>query len=124
MSIVISSEDGKRLPMNAWNWGVLHHLVEQAGIFPEDVWEPARYIGTDLDRAQVCALIDFLEGRVLPGLAPNERLFPDGTKAGLPDDGTFFREPSEQWKNYSLQRAVLVDLLDLLKTSSGPVSFY
>jgi hypothetical protein len=29
------------------------------------------------------------------------------TLTDVPDDGTFYREESEQWKNYSLQRAVL-----------------
>jgi hypothetical protein len=59
MSITISSEDGQCLNVNAWNWGVLHFLVEKARLFPEDVWEPARYMGTDITRKHALQLAFF-----------------------------------------------------------------
>ncbi|MCP5425999.1 MAG: hypothetical protein H6970_13175 [Gammaproteobacteria bacterium] len=124
MSITITSQDGQRLGVNAWNWGVLHFIVEKANLFPEDTWEPARYMGTDLTHEQAFQLADFLESKVLPCLEPGERLFFDGTKTHLPDDGTFYREPSDQWRNYSLHHEVLVSILSLLRNSRGAVSFY
>lgn len=108
MSISISTEDGKHLHLNAWNWGVLHFLVEKAQPLPEDVWEPARYLGTELNSEQVKQLAGFLESSVLPQLSPGERMFFNGTKTDLADDGTFFREANEQWKNYSLHQEVLL----------------
>ena len=124
MSITISNEDGQCMHVNAWNWGVLHFVVEKAKLLPQDVWEPARYLGTDLDHAQVKQLTEFLGSNVLPQLKPGERMFFDGTKTHLADDGTFFREADEQWKNYSLHHEVLLKILQFLRSSNGPVSFY
>lgn len=124
MSITISSGDRLCLHLNAWSWGVLHFLVEKAQLFPEDVWESARYLGTELDSSQATQLADFLGASVLPALKPGERMFFDGSKTDLPDDGTFFRDAGEQWKNYSLHREVVQDILEFLKTSKGAVSFY
>ena len=124
MSITLDAEGGADLDVNAWNWGVLHHLVDNAGLFPEEVWAPKRYSGGgELDAAQVKALADFLEETVLPALQPGERLFFDGTITDVPDDGTFYREESEQWKNYSLQHAVLERVIAFLREAGGSVSF-
>ena len=124
MSITISSKDGKHLHLNAWNWGVIHYLVEKAGLFPEDVWEPARYLGTDLTTEQSKQLVDFFESSVMVHLLPGERMFFDGTKTSAVDDGTLFREADEQWKNYSLHQDVLAKVLQLLRNASGAISFY
>jgi hypothetical protein len=124
MSITLDAEGGTDLDVNAWNWGVLHHLVANARLFPEEVWAPKRYNGGgELDAAQVKVLADFLEETVLPALRPGERLFFDGTITDVPDDGTFYREESEQWKNYSLQHAVLERVIAFLRGAGGAVSF-
>jgi hypothetical protein len=124
MSITISNEDGKHLHLNAWNWGVIHYLVEKAQLFPQDIWEPARYLGTDLTTEQANQLADFLESSVMRHLLPGERMFFEGTTTNSTDDGTLFREADEQWKNYSLHQDILAKVLQFLRSSSGSISFY
>lgn len=124
MSIVLESADGRDLTVNAWNWGVLHHLVARADVLPEEVWEPKRYNGGgELDARQVAALADFLEQAVLPRLRDGERMFFDGSVTDAPDDGTFYRDEAELWKNYSLQRGVLVAIIGFLRQAVSPVAF-
>ena len=123
MSILLIAEDGRDLKMNAWNWGVLHHVVERAGLFPGELWEPARHGGGELDAADVARLADFLAERVLPRLAPGQRMFFDGTVTDEPDDGTFYREENELWRNYSLLREVLVGAIEFLRSAQGAVRF-
>ena len=116
------TSDDRSLDMNAWNWGVLHHVVDVAGIFPGEVWEPVRSGGGTLEADQVTALAGFLADRVLPHIAPGQRMFPDGTITDVPDDGTFYREPSEMWKNYSLHHEVLVEAIEFLRGAGGPIT--
>ena len=125
MSVILERADGAELKVNAWNWGVLHHVVAVAGLFPDEVWEPKRYNGGgDLDCQQVAALADWLETRILPRLSEGERMFFDSTVTDVPDDGTLYRNESELWKNYSLHRTVLVSIIDFLRAAHGPVSFF
>lgn len=125
MSIRLETEDGRALKINAWNWGVLHEIVAKRKLFAEDVWAPKRGNGGgELDPDQVMALVEFLERDVLPYLGPGERLYHDGSVTNQPDDGTFFREEHELWKNYSLQHEVLADAVRFLRDARGPVSFF
>jgi hypothetical protein len=122
MSVILAAPDGRTLKVNAWNWGVLHHLVERAGLFPDEVWVPKRYNGGGaLDGDQVTRLADFLSEKVVPLIGAGERMFFDGSTTDVPDDGTFYRAEDELWKNYSLQRDVLDDVIKLLRTAGGSV---
>jgi hypothetical protein len=123
MSIILKSSDG-RVQVNAWNWGVLHHLVTHGGLFSEENWEPKRSNGGgELDHSQVMALANFLEAKVLPQLHDGERMFFDGTVTDVPDDGTFYRDEAELWKNYSLHHHVLVSIIAFLRSTNGQVAF-
>lgn len=122
MSVILEAPDGRDLKVNAWNWGVLHHLVEQAGLFSDEVWVPKRYNGGGaLDAGQVARLADFLAERVRPLIGEGERMFFDGSVTDVPDDGTFYRAEEELWKNYSLSRQVLDDVIDFLRAAGGSV---
>jgi hypothetical protein len=122
VSVILQAPDGRDLKVNAWNWGVLHHLVEQAGIFPDDVWVPKRYNGGGaLDADQVARLADFLAAEVVPLIGEGERMFFDGSITDVPDDGTFYRADDELWKNYSLRRDVLDAVIEFLRAASGNV---
>jgi hypothetical protein len=120
---MLIAEDGRDLKMNAWNWGVLHHMVGRAGLFADEVWEPLRQVGGELDAAGVARLADFLAEQLLPRLAPGQRMFFDGTVTDEPDDGTFYREESEMWRNYSLLHEVLVGAIEFLRSVPGKVRF-
>src|SRR5262245_43985991 len=125
MSVMLEAPGERTLQVNAWNWGVLHHLVAQAGLFPDEVWAPKRSNGGGaLDADQVAALARFLVERVRPQIASGERMFFDGSTTDVPDDGTFYRAEDELWKNYSLTREMLDRVIDFLETAAGPVTVY
>jgi hypothetical protein len=124
MSFILRTDDDRDFQMNAWNWGVVHHIVANAGLFPDQIWEPKRYNGGGtLDSQQITALADFLEISLLPRLHPGERIFANGTITDVPDDGRLYRG-EEGWKNYSLRQDVLVALIAFLRSVHGDLSFY
>ena len=104
---------------------MLHHLVDQAGVFPDEMWAPFRYnSGAELESDEVKALVEFLETGVLPRLKPDQRMFFDGSVTDEPDDGTFYREESELWRNYSLHHSVLTQVIAFLKESPSPITVF
>jgi hypothetical protein len=123
MSITLHASGERQMTVNVWNWGVLHHIVARLGSFPHELWEPMRYNGGgDLDADQVRELAELLETKVLAALSEGERIFFDGTVTAEPDDGTLYRAEDERWKNYSLQRDVLENVVAFLRAANGPVS--
>src|SRR5213593_2866775 len=123
MSIILSENDKNELSINAWNWGVVHHLINKAGILPDEVWEPKRYNGGgDLTHEQVATVVKYLKSEVLPRLKAGERMFPDGKTTRTPDDGTMYRG-DDAWKNYSLNHEVLTKLIAFLEGTNGSVTF-
>ena len=95
-----------------------------AGRRPADIWAPKRSNGGgSLDASDVRQLADFLSDVVLPRLRPGERMFPTGEITAEPDDGTFYREESELWRNYSLHREVLEAIIAFVRGAGGEWSF-
>jgi hypothetical protein len=125
MSIVLSTGDGASMKINAWNWGVLHYRVARAALFDAAMWEPKRFnAGGDLELDDVRRLADWLEHDLVPMIGDGERMFFDGSVTDVPDDGTFYRDEAEMWKNYSLHHAVLVDVIAFLRAATGPVAVH
>jgi len=56
--------------------------------------------GMEVTKEEARSVALFLERKILPSLQPGERIMLDGTTTNVPDDGTFYREPSELFKNY------------------------
>jgi hypothetical protein len=76
------------------------------------------FIGELCERdARVVA--DAIRTRILPGLADDERVLLDGRRTTEPDDGTFYREPAEQHRNYSTNRDVLARFAECCATCAG-----
>ena len=122
MSVTLTAADGRDLKVNAWNWGVLHHRVLLADLFPEECWAPVRSGHGALSPDDAARLARFLEEQLLPRVPVGHRMFVDGSVTDTPDDGTFYRAPDELVKNYSLQHGVLVRVIEFLK-SGGPIDF-
>lgn len=123
MGVSLTSETGATLNVNAWNWGVLHHVVAALRVMPDEPWAIARSGGVDLEPAEVSTLAEALEEHVLPCLRPGERMFFDGSVTDVPDNGTLYRDESELWRNYSLSREVLADVIAFLRgAAKGRVS--
>ena len=115
-------KDARHLDVNAWNWGTIHYFVTAFEVLPENAWAPCRYnSGTVLVKDQVKTLIKFLENDVLPRVKPGERILVNGQTTSEADNGTFYRDENDAWKNYSLEHDVLVNIIAFLKETDGAI---
>lgn len=122
MGYILVDQADHDFSVNFWNWGALHEAVRVGGVIPDDVWGPMREaFGPPLPLEYVAPLREFLETQVLTKVAPGQRVLLTGEVTSHPDDGVMHYDIAEQWKNYSLDRRVLLGFIEYLKTAQGAI---
>ena len=105
---------------NFWHWRAIVEVVRGLAILPVEcvdlMHEP--FIG-ELTEAEARLVGAAIRDRVLPSLADDERVLLDGTRTTIPDDGTFYRVPAEQHRNYSTTRSVLETFAECCASCHG-----
>jgi hypothetical protein len=120
--ILVDSLDEKRdLQLNAWHWRTILSLLEASASLPKERLEVMGMSGAcpKLSREEARLIASAIRSKILSGLKPNERIMIDGTLTTEPDDGTFFRDPREQHKNYSTNAVVLNKLCAFCESCDG-----
>lgn len=114
------STDEIVLDINFWHWRAIVEAVRALAVLPEDRVDPLHqpFVG-ELTRAEARRVGAAIRERLLPTLADDERLLLDGRRTTEPDDGTFYRAPAEQHRNYSTDRRVLAEFAACCDTCDG-----
>lgn len=113
--------EGFEFNANVWNWKALLEVVKNLDIMSESKVRQMGYnamgVKVDLDDAHLIG--SKIRDQILPKLAPDKRMFADGTVTEEPDDGTIYKDEDEQWKNYSVSHDWLKDFSDFCLRSKG-----
>jgi hypothetical protein len=106
--------------VNFWHWRAIVEAVRSLRVLPDDRVDPLHepFLG-ELTEEEARIVGAAIRERLLPTLRDDERLLLDGRRTTEPDDGTFYREPAEQHKNYSTDRRVLEEFARCCATSGG-----
>ncbi|XXX71971.1 hypothetical protein WMF30_30425 [Sorangium sp. So ce134] len=106
--------------INFWHWRAIVEAIRSLRILPEErvdaLHEP--FVG-EWSRDEARAAAAAIRERLLPTLQEGERLLLDGRRTTEPDDGTFYRDPAEQHRNYSTNRQVLDEFATCCETCEG-----
>lgn len=107
--------------VNFWHYRAVVEAVRSLGVLPDETVDGLHELwqGTGLTADEARAVAAAIRERLLPTLAEDERLLPDGTRTAEPDDGTFHRTPDEQYKNYGTTRRVLERFAACCETCHG-----
>lgn len=106
---------------NVWNWKAALEVIKDLDILSEGKVRQMAYnamgVKVELDDAHLIG--EKIKEKLLPKLAPNKRIFSDGTITDEPDDMTLFKDDDEQWKNYSVSHDWLRDFSEFCLRSKG-----
>ena len=106
--------------VNFWHWRAIVEVVRRLEILPvsrvDGMHQP--FVG-ELSESEARLVASAIRERVLPTLTDDERVLLDGSRTTTPDDGTLYREPAEQHRNYSTTRAVLELFAECCATCHG-----
>ena len=115
------SSENFEFSANVWNWKALLEVLKEMDILSEAKIRQMGYnamgVKVDVDDAHLIGAK--IRDEILPKLAPNKRMYSDGSITDQPDDMTLFKDDDEQWKNYSVSHDWLKDFSDFCLKSKG-----
>jgi len=106
--------------INFWHWRAIVEAVRSLEVLPEERVDALhdQFVG-ELTAGEARTVAAAVRARLLPSLRDDERLLLDGRRTTEPDDGTLYRDPAEQHKNYSTNRRMLEAFAECCETCSG-----
>ncbi len=106
--------------VNFWHWRAIVEAVRSLGVLPESRVDALHeQFNGELTEGEARTVAAAIREWLLPTIGDDERLLLDGRRTTEPDDGTFYREPAEQHKNYSTNRRVLEEFAKCCETCGG-----
>ena len=115
------SSENFEFSANVWNWKALLEVLKEMDIISEGTIRQMGYnaMGVRVEADDAHLIGAKIRDEILPKLAPNKRMYADGTVTDAPDDMTLFKDEDEQWKNYSVSHDWLKDFSDFCLKSKG-----
>jgi hypothetical protein len=120
MTLFDQKTDAIVFDVNFWHWRAIVEAVRSLGVLPAGRVDALhdQFVG-ELTEDEARAVAAAIRERLLPTLRDGERLLLDGRRTSEPDDGTFYRDPAEQHKNYSTDRRVLEEFARSCESCGG-----
>ena len=106
---------------NVWNWKAALEIIKDLDIISENHVRQLGYnaMGVKMDIDEAHLIGQKIRDEILPKVGPGKRIYADGSITDAPDDGTFYKDEDEQWKNYSVSHDWLKDFSDFCLKSKG-----
>jgi hypothetical protein len=106
---------------NVWNWKTALEIIKNFDIISENEVRQMNYnaTGVKVEREEAHTIGERIKSEILPQLEPNKRILGDLSITDKPDDGTFYRDEDEQWKNYSADYNWMKEFSDFCLKSKG-----
>src|ERR1043166_1580442 len=100
VDVVDVQNGGRRIHASWWQWRPTAELIRRLELFDEMRLEQLCDGFGELSADEAHQLADGLECRFLSVMQSGQRILLDGTVDRDSDDGTFYREPEDQHRNY------------------------
>jgi hypothetical protein len=106
---------------NVWNWKAALEIIKDLDIVSEGHVRQLGYnaMGVKMGHEEAHLIGAKIRDEILPKVGPGKRIYSDGSITDQPDDGTFYKDDDEQWKNYSVSHDWLKDFSDFCLRSKG-----
>ena len=113
--------EGFEFTANVWNWKAALEIIKDLDIISESHVRQLGYnaMGVKMGMEEAHLIGEKIRDEILPKVGPGKRIYADGTITDQPDDGTFYKDDDEQWKNYSVTHDWLKDFSDFCLRSKG-----
>jgi hypothetical protein len=106
---------------NVWTWKATIEIIKGLDVVSEGKLRQMSYnaTGVKVEADDAHLIGEKIRNEILPKLAPNKRIYADGTITDAPDDMTLHKDEDEQWKNYSVDHDWLKEFAEFCLRSKG-----
>lgn len=106
---------------NIWKWKTALEIIKSFDFLGDGKIRQMSYnaTGVEVSKEEAKIIGEEIRKKILPKLVPNKRIFANMTITEKPDDGTFYKDKDEEWKNYSAKYDWLEDFADFCLESKG-----
>lgn len=106
---------------NVWNWKTVLEIIKDFDILSESKIKQMNYnaTGVKLEKEEAHEIGEKIRDEILPKLEPDKRIFADLSITAAKDDGTFYKDEDEQWKNFSADYQWLKEFSEFCLKSKG-----
>jgi hypothetical protein len=120
MTLFDQKTDAIVFDVNFWHGRAIVEAIRSLGVLPTPrvCALHEQFVG-ELTVEEARAVAAAIRERLLPTLREDERLLLDGRRTTEPDDGTLYRDPADQHKNYSTDRRVLEEFASCCESCCG-----
>ena len=122
MGIILydQSTGEKIFDTNFWHWRTIVEAVRFLHVLPKERTDSLHTpsVGA-LSKEEARIVGAALLEKLIPTVSGEERILIDGRRTRDPDDGTFYRDPIDQHKNYSTNREMLEEFSACCLKCSG-----
>ncbi len=120
-TIIDIGSEAFELTANVWTWKPTLEIIRSFNYVDERLLNQMANngMGTKMSQDDANKVGEKIQDEFLPKLHPNKRIFLDLTITEKPDDGTFYRDANEQWKNYSASYNWLTEFSDFCLKCKG-----
>lgn len=120
-TLIDAGSEGYEFSASVWQWKAALEIIKDLDVLSESTVRQMSYnaMGIRIGIDEAHQLAEAIRDRILPQLAPDKRMYADGSITTEPDDGTIYRDTDEQWKNYSVTHDWLAELVDFCLRSKG-----
>lgn len=120
-TLVDLSSESFEFHANVWQWKTTLEIIRSFDFLSESKIRQMSYnaTGIKIEKDEAHFIGEKIRNEIIPKLEPNKRIYSDLSITDQPDDGTFYRDEDEQWKNYSASCEWLKDFADFCLRSKG-----
>lgn len=106
---------------NGWSWKAALEIIRNFDIISESDLRQMNYnaTGVKVPPEDAHQIGNRIRSELLPRLEPDKRIRGDLSITDEPDDGTFYRDEDEHWKNYSADYQWMKEFSEFCLKSKG-----
>lgn len=120
-TLIDMGSEGFEVNVNVWTWKPTLEIIRSFNYVDERSLNMManNATGVKMSAEDAHAVGEKIREVILPQLEPNKRMFMDLSITDKADDGTFYRDDDEQWKNYSASYDWLKEFSEFCLKSKG-----
>ncbi len=123
MSFTIIDQGSENFEVRAsvWSWKATLEIIKSFDIISEGLVREMAYNATGISVSHEDAkhIGEMIRDTILPKVPIGTRMFSNLSTSEAPDDGTIYKDPGDQWRNYSVDNEWLNEFSDFCLKCKG-----